>query len=228
MAFMVGSAMLAGSVALSAPPTKPVANSNSKLGIEDLPVEIPAVPYVTLGLIRDPAVHQELKLNPKQIDAVQSAIAEVDEPFWQLRDVPVNRCSPQLDALLAKMRLRLNDVLTASQLARLDQIILQARSWKALVTPELSKRLNLSADQVSRLRSLLTNVLKQRDEAEKSLTGETAANREKTLTMLRKAESRRFTDVLSAKQQAEFGEVLGKPGVTICGPASISLINGVA
>lgn len=211
MTSIVGSAMLAGTVALSAPPAKPVADSNSKLVVKELPVEIPAVPYVTLGLIRDPAVHQELKLNPKQIDAVQTAIAEVDERLWQLRDVPVQNCSAELNDLLAKLKLNLKRELTSTQLERLDQIVLQYRSWNAVVTPEVANRLKLSADQVSKLRSLLANVAHTRNESEKKLAAVAAANREATRAKLVKAETKRFADVLTPTQQRELGELLGIP-----------------
>jgi thiol-disulfide isomerase/thioredoxin len=195
---------------LHAAPAKPAAKSDSKSTADSETAEIPAVPYLTLALIRDPSIHAELGLTPKQVAAVQAAIAEVDESFWRLRDVPVKKCAAQLDSLLASLRLRSNRDLTPKQIERLDQIILQARGWKALVSPEIAERLKLSPDQVSKLKSALADAIKEREVAEKSIADQSAASQEQVRAKLRKAEAKRFSDVLSAKQQNEFASLLGK------------------
>lgn len=193
----------------SAPPgksTKPEVQSK-----DDSPApEIPAVPYLTLALVRDPSVHAELGLKPKQVEAVQAAVAEVDEPLWQIRDVSVKTVGDQLDGLLRKLRQRLKAELTASQLDRLDQIILQARGWKALVSSEISQRLALSSDQVSRLRTALADSIKEREATEKEVAGQSASNQEQARARLRKSETKRITDILSTKQQNEYSNLLGK------------------
>lgn len=198
------------SVASGAPP-KSTPRSVSKSSSEEVSPEVPAVPFLTVGLIRDAAVHKELSLNPKQVAAVESAVAEVDEPLWRLRDVPVSKCADELDELLSKTRTSLKRELNASQLERFDQIVLQARSWKAIVTPEIASRLNLSNEQLSKLRKLLANVVRLREENEKKIAAEPAANQEAARARMQKAEAKRFTDVLSAKQQKQFGELLGEP-----------------
>ena len=103
---------------ISAAPKGP-AKSTSKpatTATEDLPAEIPAVPYLTLAIARDPSVHAELGLKPKQMEAVNSAIADVDESFWQMRDIPVSKCAEQLDSLLGRLQQGLKKELTAAQL----------------------------------------------------------------------------------------------------------------
>ena len=176
---------------------------------DDAPAEVPAVPYLTLAIVRDSAVQGELVLKPKQIEAVQAAIAEVDESFWQLRDVPVKKCGAQLDALLAKLQQSLQRELTASQLDRLNQILLQARGWKALVSPEISERLKLSTDQVSRLRTALAEATKERAAIEKEIAGQSQSSQDQARTKLRKADTKRFSDVLTSRQQTEFTNLLG-------------------
>ena len=73
----------------SADPPKRATELASNQAAEDVLAEIPAVPFLTLGLIRDSAVQTELGLDAKQINGVRTAIAQVDESFWRLRDVPV-------------------------------------------------------------------------------------------------------------------------------------------
>ena len=119
-------------------------------------VETPALPYLTLFLARDPTVHAELKIAPKQASQIEQAIALVDHSFWVLRDVPVAKCGEKLDALLQQLRAELNKTFSKQQSQRFDEIVLQARGVKSLVSPELVAQLNLSDDQVSRIRQLLT------------------------------------------------------------------------
>lgn len=203
-------------VASAAPPTtaSPPRTTTKKVvtaSKEDLPPEIPAVPFLTLGLIRDAAVQSELGLNSKQIENLQSAIAEVDEPLWRLRDIPVTKCADQLDGLLAKLRRSMGLQLTSTQLQRFDQILLQARSWKGVARPDVAEKLKLSSDQVSRIQKVLTDIPKKREEAEKELAGKSAAAQDAARLKLKKAESKSFADILTAKQQATLSDLLGKP-----------------
>jgi peroxiredoxin len=190
-----------------ASPRKPASTSAK----DDSPPEIPAVAYLALALARDPSVHKELSLKPSQTDALQKAIAEVDEPLWQLRDVPVPKCAAQLDALLGTLQQSLKQELTSTQSDRLNQIILQARGWKALAAPDISERLRLSADQVTRLRTALAEATQERESLEKEIASEASASQEAARAKLRKAETKRFTDVLTTKQQTEFRNMLGQP-----------------
>lgn len=194
-----------------AAPGKSAGQSESKPSGDEAPLEIPAVPYLTVALIRDPSVHTELALKPNQIDLVQAAIAEVDEPLWQLRDVSVKKVGSQLDALLTRLRGKMQRDLTAAQVERFDQILLQARGWKALLSAELTTKLKLSGDQVSRLKLTLAEATKDREATEKELAGKPAAAQEQGRAKLRNAESKRFSDILTSKQQNEFTKLLGKP-----------------
>lgn len=204
-------ATLATSGGRAAAEGQPPAKSDSAAASDTATLEIPALPYLTLALIRDPAVHGELSLKPDQIALVQAAIAQVDEPLWQRRDIPVQKVSEQLDALLAKLRQQLKRDLTASQLDRFDQIILQARGWKALVSPELAARLKLSTDQVSKLKAALAAATKEREAAEKELASQLPAAQEQSRATMRKAEAKRFSEILTQKQQNDFTKLLGKP-----------------
>jgi thiol-disulfide isomerase/thioredoxin len=103
--------------------------------------------YVALMLARDKVVHAELGLNPKQIDAVQSAVAQVDQPLWLLRDVPVPKCADKLESLHRELRGGLEPALTTEQLRRFDQLVMQARGAKALVAPDVAGQLQLTAEQ---------------------------------------------------------------------------------
>lgn len=150
--------------------------------------EVPAVAYVTVMLARDPAVHSELKLQRAQIAELRAAVEEVDQPLWVLRDVPITKSAPQLDALLASFQKRLIRILTPAQRMRLDELVLQGRGYKALVSPEISRRLKLSDKQIERLRQVL------------------AAEKPETANV-----SRSVVDVLSPEQQSTLRTLVGSP-----------------
>jgi thiol-disulfide isomerase/thioredoxin len=118
-------------------------------------VEIPAPVYVTLMLARDDAVHRELKLSPTQQTAVRAVVAKVDQPLWQLRDVPPQRCADKLAEQFATLNEGLDATLTPQQRERFDQIVMQTRGAKALVAPDVRERLSLSGDQQDSLRKIV-------------------------------------------------------------------------
>ena len=171
---LVSACLILGSSATSA------GDDATKADAAEQSIEIPSVAYVTLMLARDPAVQSELKLQRKQIDELSAAVAEVDQPMWVLRDVPIAKSAPELDVLLAKLQKQLNRILTTAQRDRLNEIILQARGYKALVSPDVSQRLKLSDKQIEQLRQALSQAKSDDTTLSKKVLGHTvvrAANR---------------------------------------------------
>ncbi|MDB5338250.1 MAG: hypothetical protein JWN70_3869, partial [Planctomycetaceae bacterium] len=86
----IGTAFLCSHSGTSAAPPASKSSTRSE-PVKDTVVEKPSLPYLTLMLARDPSVHEELDLNPTQLDKVNAAIASVDQPLWLLRDIPVEK-----------------------------------------------------------------------------------------------------------------------------------------
>ena len=196
---------------VSAAPPKTSTRKANSASPADLPPEIPAVPFLTLALIRDPAIQSELELNSKQAEVLQQAIAEVDEPLWRLRDVPVTRCGPELEGHLAKLRQAISLQLTSAQQERFDQILLQARSWKGVIRLDIAEKLKLSPDQVSKMAKILSELPQKREALEMELVTKSAAAQEVERTKQKKTEAKSFVDLLTSKQQTSLSELLGKP-----------------
>ncbi len=57
------------------------------------------VPRQMLALLHAPEVHQELKLNSKQVTELESLFAEIDGPWFQLRNQSQQQQLPLLDSL---------------------------------------------------------------------------------------------------------------------------------
>ncbi len=117
---------------------------------EEPTVEIPAPVYVTLMLARDPAVQAELGLSRAQAAAVGAVVAKVDQPLWQLRDVPPERCGDRLNEHLATINKGLAAALSDAQRQRFAQLVTQARGSKALLAPDIQRQLQLSESQRGR------------------------------------------------------------------------------
>lgn len=183
-------------------------NADSPPAKPDSIVETPALPYILVMMVRDPAVQTELQLKPKQVDDVRAAIAEVDETMWQIRDVPIQTTASRLEEIHIQLRSRMEASLTKSQLTRLDQIVFQARGHKALVAPDTAGRLQLSADQTAKLKTILQETLAERETAEKGKPS--PAERGRTHARTQKAEAKRVLDVLSTKQETELFAMTGK------------------
>jgi len=172
--------------------------------------EIPAPAYVTLALARDPAIHAELKLSTAQIARVLSAVARVDEPLWQLRDVPVKTAGPRLEELRTTLHEQLQKELSREQQDRFRQLVLQARGWKALLAADVHPQLNLTDSQRDRIRTAIAEATQQRQQVEQDLAGQTPAEQVKTRERLRKDETLSIAGVLTDKQQNSYTRILGK------------------
>lgn len=177
--------LLSAAWALGGLPMLAAAETNQATEDEST-IEIPAPVYLTLMLARDRVVHAELGLDRRQIEAVQAAVAEVDHPLWLLRDVPVPKCADKLEALRLQLRKGLDTALSAEQVARFDQLLMQARGAKALVAPDVVERLQLSDKQRERLKQIVAEA--------------------KGGTL----DSKKVVAVLSAEQQAALATMFGR------------------
>ena len=170
-------------------------------------VETPAVPYLTLLLARDEAVHKELQLNGRQVAEVEAAVANVDEPFWVLRDVPVAQCGEKLDLLVGRLRGKLKATLSPGQMKRFDEIILQARGYKALLAPDMAEKLRLSESQVTARRKALAETPRRQTAAR----GENESDDRAAGHGSNAAAGQSVASALSADQAALLRELAGKP-----------------
>ncbi len=147
----------------------------------------PAVAFLTVRLARDPAVRHELRLSAPQARAVDDAVTEVDQPLWLLRDVPPDQGRERVERLRSQFQRRLGDSLSPAQVDRLDQLVLQARGYQALTSPEISQRLELSREQINRIDNVVAQARSQPVDSQKILA------------------------VLSSSQRATLTSLVGKP-----------------
>ena len=113
------------------------------------------IPHPTTMLLRAESVRRELSLSDEQETAVTRILGAAELPLWRLRDLPPPERDQAAEPILESLRQRLGKVLMVSQMERLDQLILQAQSVRAILTPKVSKTLQLSDGQTERIRAIL-------------------------------------------------------------------------
>jgi len=76
--------------------------------------------------------------------------------LWRLRDLPPEKRDEAAKPLLLQFREQLSDILSARQLERFDQIVLQAQGISGILRIETASRLRLSTTQIGTIRRALT------------------------------------------------------------------------
>jgi hypothetical protein len=108
-------------------------------------------------LLRDPLVQAELQLSAPQKAAAAELAAEFNESIWRFRDLSVDSEVAQREGRLvnAQIKPKLEGLLNAGQLTRLDGIILQVQGTDAFALSATAARLSLTSEQQTRISKIL-------------------------------------------------------------------------
>jgi peroxiredoxin len=174
----------------------------------------PVVANPFLFLIRDAQVQADLQLRDDQKKAVRQVLDEVDGPLWLLRDVGPEEGKGRGEALIAKAKSGLDGILSAAQLKRLDQILLQAQGPEALFLPGTAQKLGLTNEQRLQVRQAiearhaefreLMKVIAENKDPQK------AKQLERQAELIREAEHEQLIIILTEQQQKQWAAMLGK------------------
>lgn len=153
------------------------------------------------GMLMIPELQKELKVTAAQK-------ASIDKIVKEMQAVPRDKMNREA---AQKYMTRINNVLSATQKARLKQIELQMQGGSALLNPEVQKSLGITAAQKTKLTSL-------RETSQKDMRAKMEAARKANkpldpaaMQKLRKAQDAKFLAVLSASQKAKWNTMIGKP-----------------
>ena len=123
--------------------------------LESVPSEYRSlVPRQMLALLHAPEVHQELKLNRTQVTELELLFAEIDGPWFQLRNQSQQQQLPVLDSLDHRVHSWLAEHVTNEQRERLRQIELQAQNVRMLLRNDVALELKLELMQQERFAKL--------------------------------------------------------------------------
>lgn len=184
----------------------------------------------TLSLAGNEAVQKELALTDDQIakiktlnDSAREELRGGNDGFAGLRDLPEDERRAKMAEMMAKQaetskkvadkyKPKLAEVLDAKQVARLDQIALQAAGAQAYADPEVVKTLKLTKDQQDKLAS----ITKEAGEKTRELFGQGGGgagggggNMEK-VREINTARDKDLAAVLTADQATQLASMKGK------------------
>ena len=166
-------------------------------------------PY--LFLVRDPAVHQDLKLTPDVLKSLQAFNDQIDMVIWQTN----NKQPAERDKMLAKAmsdtRAKLAGLLTAEQNKRIDQIQLWVFGMKSLMREDVARELQLDSSQRGEIRGIVTRTATTIAELRKQLNdGGDATELNKQYRSAQRDQQQGIIDLLSAEQKKSWVALLGQ------------------
>lgn len=114
-----------------------------------------SIPEPYLFLLREPAIHEDLKLTQRQLAALSAVNDELDARLVAMQNLSTDKQRETMTTLIAETKQRVDTIFDAAQRQRIGQVMLQIRGIRSVVSPKVAKRLKLSADQVSRIEKKL-------------------------------------------------------------------------
>ena len=169
------------------------------------------VPRQTLALLHAPEVHQELKLNAKQVTELESLFAEIDGPWFRLRNLSEQQQLPILDSLDQRAHSWLAEHVTNEQRERLRQIELQAQNVRMLLRNDVALELKLELMQQERFAKLARSTDAAQAALQKAImSGEQSGELQSKAKASAKAEQDAVKKGLKPEQTPRLQKMLGE------------------
>ncbi len=170
------------------------------------------LPDVSLLLVREPAVQKELDLRDHQKELIAELSADVDEPFFLLRDQVTREGARELHDRLRKFERRLRSVLTREQYRRLDNIVVQWLGYEYFFEKRPARRLDITAAQQKAIREAIADT--RRELAELGCSDPAEAPNDVVrdeVIRVRKVCEDTIRNILDAKQRKQWEQLKGEP-----------------
>jgi hypothetical protein len=167
---------------------------------------VPTGTVIKLLLLRQKSVQQELKLSPEVVQKINEFTTAESEAAGKLAGKDEAELKEAYAQLTKKNDQFLADNLSAEQNKRLNQITMQFAALTVLTRPETAKGLNLSDEQVQKLKDLQTQARKDLVELLATKEGRT-----EKFKKLREETRTKILEVLTDDQKAKVREMAGPP-----------------
>ncbi|TWU07652.1 redoxin domain-containing protein [Stieleria varia] len=177
------------------------------------PTAMPQTPPVLLKMIRDDAVHQELKLSEQQVDSVMDVLRDVDGVWFRSRNLPVDRQSEQVRMLTARLQSRLDQTLDPDQRKRLSELTVQALGTRMITQPHVVEALQMRDSLRQKLLDEFVETDRKALELQQQLNSGKldAAAASAELAELEEDERKLYGDALTKQQRLTIGTLTGTP-----------------
>ena len=121
-----------------------------------LPVTSFVEPYPFL--IRDPVVHDDLRLDKRQRGEIAALSDELDTALWAMRNKSAVHIANTLRQTTETAQQRISEILTSEQRKRLGEIELWALGMKAFLRDDVAERLRITEKQRTRIRAIMSEI----------------------------------------------------------------------
>jgi hypothetical protein len=167
---------------------------------------IPEGTVVKLLLLRQKSVQKELELSEETVKKITDFTTAESAAAAASKDKGENERKQLFSQLAKRNEQFLADTLTPKQSKRLDQITMQFAALTVLTKPEVAKDLDLSDEQMKKLKDLQTDARK--DLADLLSTKE---GRTEKFAKLREATRAKILAILTDDQKTKVRELAGPP-----------------
>jgi predicted negative regulator of RcsB-dependent stress response len=173
---------------------------------------------IRAALLTNESVQRELKLDDSQVERVATLAKEVvargRAAAEEFKDLAASERREKMHGVMtetcAKAMKTLHEVLTAEQVKRYEQIVLQQLGIMAFADPEIQEKLKLTDAQKERVHEVAMDLHGRMRDLPQSISPEKMAEvHEQALALHRKALDQALT-CLSAEQRATWKEMVGK------------------
>lgn len=165
------------------------------------------------GLLMSPDVQKELQMTASQKQKVEALFKSMPRP-----SMPEPGKRPEPPKGMEDLDKKLKAILNANQLARLEQLQLQARGPMAMMEPETAKKLGLTEKQKTQVREIFQSSRRPQPPASKPGERPDFEKMQKEIAKYREGLNAKLLGILSADQKKKWSALIGKPFKFPTGP----------
>ena len=173
----------------------------------------PQTPAVLLQMIRDDAVHDDLRLSDTQRDQIMESLKTIDPRWFRARNLPADKQTQEVQTLTSELNKNLRDILDPRQISRVRELERQALGTRMVMRDDVAELLGLSAVQRQAFRKAFIETDAQSKAAQKKqFDGEAspeATNKE--INRLQAKERQSLVGLLTQEQKSKLGSLTGSP-----------------
>lgn len=172
--------------------------------------ESASVSNPTLILVRDPAVHADLKLTLAQRNQVKLLTDRLDLPMWKMRGMSLQSGQAELQRLIGIADQEIAGILTREQQLRFQQIILRVQRLEGLFRRDISERLLITEQQHTELREMITTTQKELAAINaRKADGEDVDKLQREFSAVQKLSAQKLLEIITEKQRLEWTKMMG-------------------
>ena len=169
------------------------------------------IPEPFLFLLREPAVHEELKLTEEQQSRLRQLNERFDGQLLSTRNKRPEDGQRIVTAVMSATRSGVAELLTPEQQRRLQQIRYRLRGISFVLDPVASQGLELTADQQESVREAVSARLEEVNSLQQQVNkGETTEPKARSAaTRALRAEQRQIQAILTQEQRQQLPSLIG-------------------